>query len=275
MQPRWTRYVFGLTLAVAILVAISPYVWTLVTSLKTESELFSVPITYLPADPTLDNYRKVFTDNPFGRFLFNSALVASISTAITLFLGSLAGYAFSRLRFRGQTTVLFFVLGLSALPIMSMIVPLYMIIQGLGLLNTYQGLIAPYVTWSLPLAIFILANFFRQIPRELEESALIDGATWVGALRYVIAPLSGPGLASAAVIVFVHVWNEFLIGLTLVSSVHMRTITVGIALYQSEYAFPWGTITAAVTLAALPIVLLLLVGQRFVTTGLTSGALKG
>lgn len=275
MQRSWTRWTFGLTLAVAIMVAVSPYLWTLVTSFKTERELFTVPITYLPKEPTLDNYRTVFTDNPFGRFLFNSALVASISTAITLLLASLAGYAFSRLRFRGQTAALFFVLGLSALPIMSMIVPLYMIIQGLGLLNRYQGLIAPYVTWSLPLAIFILANFFRQIPRELEESALIDGATWLGALRYVIAPLSGPGLASAAVIVFVHVWNEFLIGLTLVSSVHMRTITVGIALYQSEYAFPWGTITAAVTLAALPIVLLLLVGQRFVTSGLTSGALKG
>lgn len=270
-----SRVLLAVLVAAGVAISLGPYVWTLFTSLKSEAELLRTPLTYIPENPTLQNYEAVFKQNPFGRFLLNSFIVAASSTALCIVLASLAGYAFGRLRFRGRTPLLMAVLAFSTLPVMSLIVPLYIIIQRLGLLNTYPGLIIPYVTWSLPLAVFILTNFFRQIPRDLEESAWIDGAGRLQALWHVIVPLSGPGIVSAAIIVFITVWNDFLIALTLVSSVSMRTVTVGIALYRGEYAFPWGTITAAVCLATIPIALLLMVGQRWVTSGLLRGSLKG
>ncbi|BAS26281.1 carbohydrate ABC transporter permease [Limnochorda pilosa] len=273
--PRVRRTWFSILVILGVGISIGPYVWTLLTSLKTEDELFQVPVTYLPQVPTFENYVNVFAQNPFGRFILNSLIVCTVATTVVLVLGSLAGYAFGRLRFPGKGPLLLGVLAFSTLPVMSLIVPLYTIVQGLGWLNSYLGLIIPYVTWTLPLAVFILTNFFRQISKNLEESAWIDGATRLGALRHVIAPLSGPGLVSAATITFVNIWNDFLIGFTLVSQREMRTVTVGITMYQSEFAFPWGTITAAVSIATIPVAILLLFGQRWVTSGLTAGAIKG
>jgi multiple sugar transport system permease protein len=266
---------YALLAGLVIAYSLAPYAWTLLTSLKGERELYRFPVTYLPRAPTLVNYSQVFTQNPFGRFLFNSAVVSVTSTLICLFLASLAAYAFARLTFRGSRALLLGLLIVAMIPLITVIVPLYILVRGLGLLNTYAGLIGPYVTYSLPVAIFILSSFFREIPKELEEAALLDGCTRVNTLWRVIAPLSAPGVITAGIIVFIQTWNEFLIALTLTSTAEVRTITVGIALYRGEFTFPWGVISAAVILATVPIVTLMLGGQRLIIKGLTAGAVKG
>lgn len=255
--------------------SLAPYLWTLFTSLKSERELYQFPVTYWPHAPTLVNYVAVFTQNPFGRFLLNSAVVTVASTVLCLFIASLAAYAFARLKFRGREILLVGLLVVAMIPLITVIVPLYILVRNLGLLNTYWGLIGPYITYSLPVAIFILTAFFREIPHELEEAALIDGCTRLNTLWRIIAPLAAPGLITAGIIVFVYTWNEFLVALTLTSTNDVRTITVGIALYRGEFAFPWGVISAAVVLATIPITALILLGQRLVIRGLTAGAVKG
>lgn len=267
----------GHWLLIGLVVAwsLAPYAWTLFTSFKTERELYQFPVTYWPHRPTFINYAQVFTQNPFGRFLLNSAIVTVTSTVLCLFIASLAAYAFARLQFRGREVLLVGLLVVAMVPLITVIVPLYILVRNLGLLNSYAGLIAPYVTYSLPVAIFILAAFFREIPPELEEAALIDGCTRLNTLWRIIAPLAAPGLITAGIIVFVYTWNEFLVALTLTSTTEVRTITVGIALYRGEFTFPWGVISAALMLATIPIMTLILLGQRLVIRGLTAGAVKG
>jgi multiple sugar transport system permease protein len=265
----------GLLVGLVLAWSLAPYLWTLATSFKTERELYQFPVTYWPHAPTVVNYVQVFTQNPFGRFLLNSALVTVASTVVCLFIAALAAYAFARLRFRGREALLVGLLVVAMIPLITVIVPLYILVRHLGLLNSYAGLIAPYVTYALPVAIFILTAFFREIPQELEEAALIDGCTRLNTLWRIIAPLAAPGLITAGIIVFVYTWNEFLVALTLTSTNEVRTITVGIALYRGEFTFPWGVISAAVTLATIPIMVLILLGQRLVIRGLTAGAVKG
>lgn len=271
----FNRIALAALVALAIIWSLAPYLWTLFTSFKTERELYQFPVTYFPKAPTIINYIQVFTQNPFGRFLLNSAIVTVLSTVLCLFIASLAAYAFARLKFRGRETLLVGLLVVAMIPLITLIVPLYILVRNLGLLNTYWGLIAPYVTYSLPVAIFILTAFFREIPPELEEAALIDGCTRLNTLWRIIAPLAAPGLITAGIIVFVYTWNEFLIAMTLTSTAGVRTITVGIALYRGEFTFPWGVISAAVALATVPIMALILLGQRLVVRGLTAGAVKG
>lgn len=269
------KIAFTALVGLVVAYSVGPYLWTLVTSLKNERELYQFPVTYLPRAPTVINYVHVFQGNPFGRFLLNSCVVSVTSTALCLFLATLASYAFARLTFPGSRMLLLGILIVAMIPLISVIVPLYVLVRGFGLLNTYGGLIGPYITWSLPVAIFILTAFFREIPRDLEEAAAIDGCSRVGTLWRIIAPLAAPGLVTAGIIVFVNTWNEFLVALTLTSTTEMRTITVGIALFRGEFAFPWGVISAAVLLATVPIVTLILAGQRLVIRGLTAGAVKG
>jgi multiple sugar transport system permease protein len=271
----FNRIALAALVALAIIWSLAPYLWTLFTSFKTERELYQFPVTYFPKAPTIINYIQVFTQNPFGRFLLNSAIVTVLSTVLCLFIASLAAYAFARLKFRGREPLLVGLLVVAMIPLITLIVPLYILVRNLGLLNTYWGLIAPYVTYSLPVAIFILTAFFREIPPELEEAALIDGCTRLNTLWRIIAPLAAPGLITAGIIVFVYTWNEFLIAMTLTSTTGVRTITVGIALYRGEFTFPWGVISAAVALATVPIMALILLGQRLVVRGLTAGAVKG
>jgi len=269
------RTTLAALVVLALVWSLAPYLWTLFTSFKTERELYQFPVTYIPKNPTIINYVHVFTQNPFGRFLLNSAIVTVLSTVLCLFIASLAAYAFARLRFRGREPLLVGLLVVAMIPLITLIVPLYVLVRNLGMLNTYWGLIAPYVTYSLPVAIFILTAFFREIPHELEEAALIDGCTRMNTLWRIIAPLAAPGLITAGIIVFVYTWNEFLIAMTLTSTADVRTITVGIALYRGEFTFPWGVISAAVALATIPIMTLILLGQRLVIRGLTAGAVKG
>lgn len=252
-----------------------PAVWILLTSFKTETELLQVPITYLPQAPTLENYVQAFTAQPILRFMWNSVVVAGLSTALCVLVSALAAYALTRLRMPRRNLIMSLLLAVAMFPLISLMVPLFKLMRELGLLNTYLALILPYSVLSMPVCTLVMASFFQDIPPDLEAAAMIDGCTRVGALFKVVVPLSAPGVFTAAILAFVNAWDEFLLALTMMNRVSMRTLSVGITLYQGEFAFPWPLISAALIIAIVPICVLIAVFQERVVGGLTTGGVKG
>lgn len=264
---------YGLAIFFSVF-AFFPMLWIFITSLKPAAEVAAQPVTYFPAHPTLDNYVIAFQQAPFARYYLNSAIVSIIATVVCLFLAGLAGYALARLKFRGKQYVLIGILTASFFPAIVQLIPLYNIMLNAHLLNTYPALIIPYAFHSLPMATWLLSAYLRDIPHDLEEAAMVDGTTRLGAFWRVILPISAPGFVTAGIVVFVYNWNEFLLALTFMSNPQFRTLPVGIALYQGQFTFPWGTISAATVVAVIPLVVMILVFQRRLITGLTAGAVK-
>ena len=263
----------GFYIAISLLVLISffPIIWMFITSLKPPTEAVRFPVTYIPETITLQNYRTALEQRPFGRYLFNSFVVASGTAIIDVFLGALAGYALSRLRFRFKLPVLLIILFSAMLPFISRLIPLFRLARELMLLNDYLGLILPYAAFQLPFAVWIMQAYFKELPDSIEEAGLMDGLTRLGVLFRIVLPISAPAMATAAIIVFIYAWNEFLFALTFMTEEQMKTITVGIALYGGQYSFPWGTISAAVVMSVIPLLLFMLIFQRKVVEGLTAG----
>ncbi len=262
----------------AIIVAVNgffPAVWIFLTALKTETELIKSPITYLPQAPTLANFETAFTAQPILRFMWNSFVVASLSTVLCVLVSALAAYALTRLRMPYRNLIMSVLLAVAMFPLISLMVPLFKVMRELGLLNTYLALILPYAVLSLPVCTLVMASFFQDIPPDLEAAAMIDGCTRVQALFKVVIPLSAPGVFTAAILAFVNAWDEFLLALTMMSRVSMRTLSVGITLYQGEFAFPWPLISAALIIAIVPICIIIAIFQERVVGGLTSGGVKG
>jgi multiple sugar transport system permease protein len=261
-----------------IIVAVNgffPAVWILFTSLKTETELMGYPITYLPQAPTLANYVQAFTEQPLLRFLWNSFVVASLSTLLCVLVSALAAYALTRLRVPKSHLIMAALMAVAMFPLISLMVPLFKMMRELGLLNTYLALILPYAVLSMPVCTLVLASFFQDIEPDLEAAAMIDGCSRVGALFRVVVPLSAPGVFTAAILAFVNAWDEFLLALTMMNRLNMRTLSVGITLYQGEFAFPWPLISAALIVAIVPISILIALFQERVVGGLTAGGVKG
>ena len=261
-----------------IIVAVNgffPALWILFTSLKTETELMGYPITYLPQAPTLANYVQAFTEQPLLRFLWNSFVVASLSTLLCVLVSALAAYALTRLRVPKSNLIMAGLMAVAMFPLISLMVPLFKMMRELGLLNTYLALILPYAVLSMPVCTLVLASFFQDIEPDLEAAAMIDGCSRLGALFRVVVPLSAPGVFTAAILAFVNAWDEFLLALTMMNRLNMRTLSVGITLYQGEFAFPWPLISAALIVAIVPISILIAVFQERVVGGLTAGGVKG
>ena len=252
-----------------------PVLWILLTSLKTETELMRLPITILPDAFTLVNYQRVFTDQPIHLFLWNSFMVAVLSTALCIVVSALAAYALVRLRLPAPGLILSVLLAIAMFPLISLVVPLFQTMRNFGLLNTWTSLILPYAVLSMPVCTMVLVSFFQDIPNDLENAAMIDGCTRVGALWHVVIPLTAPGVFTAAILAFVNAWDEFLLALTLSPRVVSRTLPVGITLYQGEFSFPWPIISAALIVAIVPVSILIAVFQDRVVGGLTSGGMKG
>jgi multiple sugar transport system permease protein len=252
-----------------------PALWILFTSLKTETELLRYPITIFPEAPTLMNYTRVFVDQPILLFMWNSIVVATLSTALCIFVSALAAYSIVRLRLPGRNLILSLLLAVSMFPLISLMVPLFQTMRSLGWLNTYPALIFPYAVLSMPVCTLVMASFFQDIPADLENAAMIDGCSRLGALWHVVVPLAAPGVFTAAILAFVNAWDEFLLSLTLSSRVASRTLPVGITLYQGEFAFPWPIISAALVVAIVPICILIAIFQERVVSGLTAGGVKG
>lgn len=267
-----------MTWIAAAVVAINgffPALWILFTSLKTESELMRLPITIWPAAPTLGNYTRVFVDQPIMLFMWNSFVVATLSTILCVVVSALAAYALVRLRIPAPNAILSVLLAVAMFPLISLMVPLFSVMRDLGLLNTWWALVFPYAVLSMPVCTLVLISFFQDIPRDLENAAMIDGCSRLGALWHVVIPLTAPGVFTAGILAFVNAWDEFLLALTLAPRVASRTLPVGITLYQGEFSFPWPIISAALIIAIVPICILIAVFQERVVGGLTSGGVKG
>ena len=261
--------------AIIVLNGFFPAVWILLTSFKPQLELVRKPITYLPHDFTLQNYLQAFATQPLATYLLNSFIVAALSTIVTLAVSTCAAYAIARLRLRHRDLILSAIIASSTFPLVTLLVPIFETMRALGILNTYPALILPYVVLSLPVCTLVLVSFFQSIPRDLENAAMIDGATRFGALWRVVLPLAAPGVFTAGILAFVNAWDEFLLALSLNSAVRMRTLPVGIALYQGEFTFPWHIISAALIVAIVPIAVLIALFQERVVGGLTTGGMKG
>lgn len=257
-----------------VLGSLFPFYWVVVSSLTPEEQLFEEPALF-PREVVFDHYRALFETRDFWTPIRNSLIVAGTTTLLCVFIGSFCAYAIARLEFRGKAVILGFILAITMFPQISIVSPLYLLLRWLGLIDTYPGLILPYLTFAMPLTVWLLVGFFRQLPRELEEAALVDGASRLRTFWEIILPLSWPGLATTAIITFVYCWNEFLFALSFMLSKDMYTVPVSIALFRGQYQVPWGQILAAATVATAPVAILVLLFQRRIVTGLTAGAVKG
>ena len=264
-----------LAAAIVVINGFFPAVWILLTSLKSEAELVKTPITWWPDSVTLGNYAQAFTDQPLLRFLGNSVAVAGLSTISSLIVSTLAAYAIARLNLRWRQGVLTAIVASSMFPLVTLLVPIFETLRSLGLLNSYTALVLPYTVLNLPVCTLVLVSFFQGIPKDLENAAMIDGCTRMGALVRVVLPLAAPGVFTAGILAFVNAWDEFLLALSLNSSPGMRTLPVGITLYQGEFTFPWPIISAALIVAIVPVAVLIALFQERVVGGLTQGGLKG
>jgi multiple sugar transport system permease protein len=253
---------------------LAPVLWQLATSLRPTPELTLLP-PLLPSRPTTDHYAAVFAGHPIGRIILNSIIVAAGTTFVALAIGSAAAFALAKLRVRGQAVILGAMLATSMFPPIATVSPLYIVINALGLRDTLTALVVVYASFALPLAVWVLTNFMRQIPDELYAAARVDGASPLQAFYRVMLPLAAPGLVATGLLVFILSWNEFLYALTFTATTRSRTIPVGIALFPGLHEIPWGEIAAASLIVTLPIMLLVLLFQRRIIEGLTAGAVKG
>jgi multiple sugar transport system permease protein len=268
------RSLVWLGLAAACVWSLAPFAWQVVTSLKPQAELERLP-PLLPSAMTLAHYEAIFAGHPFARLLLNSAVVAAGTTALALALGSLAGFALAKLRPPGQVAVLAAVVAMSMLPPIATVSPLFLMIGAVGLRDTLAALVLVYTAFALPLAVWLMTQFFRSIPDDLYVAARVDGCSAARAFWKVMLPLAVPGLTATGLLVFIFAWNEFMYALSLTSSVAARTVPVGIALFPGLHEIPWGEIAAGSVVATAPVVVLAIVFQRRVLEGLTAGAVKG
>ena len=266
------RAVHRVLVAMAVTFAAAPFAWQVMTSLRPENEITRVGI---PSRLSLASYASAFEGRPLGRVLANSFVVAAATTLVCLVIATLAAFAIAKIEFRGKRLFLLSSLAVSMFPPIATVAPLYLVLRAVGLRDELAGLVITYTTFALPLALWILSGFLRDLPNELYESAKIDGCTPLQALRFVFLPLLGPGLGTTAILVFIFAYNEFLYALTFTSSPEKRTVPVAVSLLASGHAEPWGEIAAFSTVAVLPVLVAALVFQRHVVSGLTRGAVKG
>lgn len=269
------RVLFALLLLLIVIYTVFPFCWAIVSSLKAGSALFDP--SPIPSPPAWDNYAAVFREQPFGRNILNSVFVAGSVVALSLLLGVTAAYALGRVAFRGRGVLLLAILAVSMFPQVAVLSGLFELIRVFGLYDNLLGLTFSYMIFTLPFTVWVLTTFMREMPVELEEAAMIDGATpWV-VLTRVFLPIMGPALATTGLLAFIAAWNEFLFALTFTLSDRMRTVPVAIALISgaSSFELPWGRIMAASVIVTVPLILLVLVFQRRIVAGLTAGAVKG
>jgi multiple sugar transport system permease protein len=271
--PGWVATLLGS--AVLVFICLFPFLWMGLSSIKQLNELYTIPPQWWPDHPTLANYYKVLFESRIPRYFLNSIVISVGSTGLALILAVFAANGFARFRFRGQSFWQACILVGQLLPTAAIIVPLFITLKVLGLVNTYWGLILVYMIITLPLSVWMLTSYFRAIPRELDEAAVIDGASRVGILFRIILPLSLPGIAAVLVYSFITTWNEFIFALCFATDSSVKTLPIGLAEFSTEFNTDWGAVMAASMVMTVPIALLFLVFQKFFVGGLTAGATKG
>ncbi|KVW43991.1 carbohydrate ABC transporter permease [Burkholderia ubonensis] len=267
--------IHALLSALVLVIALFPFVYMIGTSVKHGDALFDTSL--FPASPSLDNYRQLFSDQPFGAYLLNSALVAGGAVALSLAVSVLAAYALGRVSFRGRGVLMMCILGVSMFPQVAILSGLFELVRALGLYDRLGALVLSDLIFTLPFTIWILVTFMRELPRELEDAALVDGVGVFTLIFRIFLPLLRPALAATSLLAFVSAWNEFLFALTFTISSGERTVPVAITMISgaSSYELPWGTIMAASVIVTVPLVLLVMACQRQIVSGLTAGAVKG
>ncbi|ODT82946.1 carbohydrate ABC transporter permease [Devosia sp.] len=270
---KWT--LFYLLVLVIVVVSVFPFYYAILTSFKSGTDLFR--INYWPTSFSLNNYFNVLNTGSFPRNLLNSVFISSVTVLLALFLAITASFALSRVRFRGRGLLLMTILGVSMFPQMAVLAGLFELIRFMGIYNTPWALVFSYTIFTLPFTVWVLTTFMRDLPVEIEEAAIVDGATpWVIITR-VFMPLMWPALVTTGLLAFIGAWNEFLFALTFTSSNDTRTVPVAIALLSgsTQYEIPWGNIMAASVIVTVPVVVLVLIFQRKIVSGLTAGGVKG
>ena len=267
----------GIGFVLILVWCLLPVVWIISLSFKSVDETAAGSPQFLPKEPTLDNYREILTNADFLAALRNSFGIALIATALAVVFATLAAYAIARLEFRGKRLVLSMALAIAMFPVVSLVGPLFDMWRTLSLFNTWPGLIIPYMTFTLPLAIWTLSAFFREIPWEMEQAAQVDGATSWQAFRKVIVPLAAPGVFTAAILTFFFAWNEFVLAISLTSTTSSRTVPAQLSYFVGPDPFnpPYGQLATASVVVTIPIIVIVLLFQRKIVAGLTSGAVKG
>ena len=257
--------------------AVAPFVWVLLASFKTRAELYTTPIVYLPASLSATNYVEAWTSKltPFSRFFANSLWVSSVTMVATTAISILAGYALARFRFAGRQTFLLIFLATQMFPAVLLIAPLLSQWYALGLVDTYQALIYSNFSFTVPFTVWMLVGYFESIPKELEESAMLDGCNRFGALCRVVLPLAAPGVAATAIFAFVASWSELLFAITFTSQTEMRTLSAGLLYMVGQYEIQWGQLSAGVIISTVPVAILFTYLQRHLIQGLSAGAVKG
>ena len=266
---------FYIFVAAFVVLLLLPFIWQFLTSVKPLNEIAEMPAKWIPSYFHGQFYVNVFTKHPFARYMLNSLIVATSATLLSLLIGASAAYALSRLHFKGRAVLLMVILGVSMFPTIATLSPLYLILKNMNLLNTYQGLILTYIGFSLPMAIWLMTNFFSQIEKGFEEAAAIDGCSHFQTFVKIMLPLIKPATFSVGILLFIVFWNEYLYSLTFMSKDAMRTVPVGIALFPSNYQLPWGDMAAASIVCTLPLIALVLIFQKNIVAGLTTGGMKG
>ncbi len=272
-----SRVLFWILIIFILIYTIFPFYWAIATSLKQPSDLYVTPVEYVPNPISFESYRYVFQNNDFLRALLNSTITSLSTVLLALVIGSLGAYALGRLPFRGKTIILYTVLAMTTFPAIAILPALYTMVRAAGLYNTIPALVFAYTTFTLPFTVWTLTNFFKTMPGELEEAALVDGATPMQTFYMVLLPLAAPGLVTTGLLAFIAAWSEFLFALTFTQDYRARTVQVAIAQFSGNtgYELPWGNITAASVVVTVPLIVLVLIFQRRIVAGLTAGAVKG
>jgi ABC-type glycerol-3-phosphate transport system permease component len=261
-------------MTVVVLVALFPIVWGLSTSLKPPSDILRLPPVVIPSPPSFEHYRTLI-ETGIGRYVLNSAIVSFFTVVLSLLLGALAAYALARFTFRGKSVVMFVIIAVMSIPLPSLTVPTFTFLALLGLTNSLLGLVLLYTAYQLPITVWILYGYFRTIPTQLENAAMIDGYTRMQALRKVVLPLSGPGLVAAALFVVTFAWNDFVVAVAMNSSDEVRTLPVAIYNYLGFFGREWGPLTASAMVSIVPVIIVFVLFQRYFLSGMTGGSVKG
>ena len=265
-------YVF---VVIFVFVSVFPLLWVFKMSIITKTELFATPPTIVPQNLSGAEWKQVLGDSTFQRALINSSIIAGFTTIICLFFGSITAYAIARLRFGFKSTVMTLILAISFFPAVAIIAPLFLQYTQFAIINTYASVIITDVVFALPLTIWLLVAFFRELPRDLEDAAKVDGATTIQAFRKVIVPLAAPGVFTTAILTFIYAWNEFLFANTFLFDESTQPVTVVIPNFATIYTVDYGAQAAASVIVTVPLVILVLIFQRRIVSGLTAGAVKG
>lgn len=273
----WRKILWIVAIALTVIFSLAPILWQVLTSFKTNADIEAVPTVYFPTQFTLQHYIEIFARRPFVNYMLNSAFVAITSTLLCLLLGTPAAYALARLRLPGERIILAIVLIVTLFPYILLFLGLLEIVRATGLANNFLALIIPYTAMNIPLTILVMRSFFQQLPRDLEDSAKVDGYSTWKMLVQILLPMTIPALVTTGILTFIASWNEFLFALTFITRESMKTIPVAVAQLSGTTVFeiPYGAQAAATVVGTIPLVILVLLFQRRIVQGLTSGAVKG